>query len=97
MATLLIAEFPGYRLGRTQQPVVTLPALADQAVTFTTTTQSAALSGSTCLVRLVASAACHIAVGTNPTATTSNAVKLAADSPEYFEVKPGHIIAVVAA
>lgn len=97
MATLWIAEFPGHRLGRTGHPVATLPPLKSQAITYTTTTQSAALLASTALVRLVSDGNCHIVVGPDPTATTDSGVRLTADAPEYFEVKPGDEIAVIAA
>ncbi len=97
MAILYIAEFPGRRLGNTEQPVAVLPPLASQAVTFTTTTQSAALGAATRMVRLYSTAACHIVVSADPTATTGSAMKLSADSAEYFEVRPGDKIAAVAA
>lgn len=73
-----------------------LPPVAEQVVIFTTTTQSAAFNASTRFVRVVADAACHVAVGGNPTATTST-MKLAADSAGYFGVLPGYKIAAVTA
>ena len=69
---------------------------ATQALTFTTSTQSSAISAATRFVRVVADADCHIAVGDNPTATTGD-LKLTAGSAEYFGVTPGHKIAVIAA
>lgn len=97
MATLWIAEFPGARLGRTGQPVAVLPPLKSQKITFSTTTQSAALLASTALVRVVADANCHLVVNADPTATTDSAIRLTADTAEYFEVKPGDEIAVISA
>lgn len=47
-------------------------------------------------VRLRADEACHIAIGANPTATTSNALKLGAGSVEWVGVPNGHRIAVIA-
>lgn len=61
-----------------------------------TSQQSAALAKGTTFVRLRADAACHIAVGISPTATT-NDTPLEANSPEYFGVPAGHKIAVIAA
>jgi hypothetical protein len=48
------------------------------------------------LVRLVATVACHIAVGSNPTATTGN-LYLPAGTPEYFLIDSGQKIAAVKA
>lgn len=47
-------------------------------------------------VRLRADEACHIAIGTNPTATTSNALKLGAGAVEWVGVPAGHRVAVIA-
>lgn len=73
-----------------------LPVITNQVLTVgASSTQSAALSAETRFVRLHASVACHIAVGENPTATTSS-LRLAADATEYFGVAPGTKIAVIA-
>lgn len=93
MAKLWITEL-AYMPGMSQ--VAQLPPIAEQVVTFTTTTQSAAANHSTRFVRVISDADCHIAVGDNPTATTSS-LKLIAGSPEYFGVTPGHKVAVIAA
>lgn len=99
MAKLLIAEFSA--IGRespgTVAQAASLPPVAEQAVTFTTTTQSSALSADTTLVRVMSDADCFIAVGTNPTAVVTGAVKLIAGQAEYFGVRPGHKIAAVTA
>ncbi len=100
MAKLYITEFFSQGVdGGSKTPVVPVPQMppaAEQVVTFTTTTQSAALNAATRFVRLIADADCHIAVGANPTATTSN-LKLIAGAAEYFGVTPGHKIAAVTA
>ena len=96
MATLLITELPGEIGTASRRPVVALPPLAEQSVTFSTTTQSAALGSGTYLVRLIADASCRIKVGANPTALVTGSLRLAADCAEYFAVQPGAIIAVVA-
>jgi hypothetical protein len=72
------------------------PAVNDQTVTFTTTTQSAAFNASTRFITIVGSAAFHYAVGTNPTATTG-ALKIPADTPWTIAVTAGDKIAAVAA
>jgi hypothetical protein len=84
MAKLYITEFAGtaYQPGNaTQAPLV--PPIAEQAVTFTTTTASAAFNNATRLVRLVADAACRIEWGTAPTADANNML-MAANAPEFF-------------
>lgn len=102
MAKLHITEFSNLQnavgVGHAQESaqLPMLPPVAQQVVTFTTTTQSAALNSSTRFVRLIADADCHIEVGANPTATTSG-MKLIAGAAEYFGVTPGHKIAAVTA
>jgi len=65
---------------------------ATQSVTYTSSTQSTAFDEATRLVRIVADAAVYLAFGANPTADATG-IKLAADSPEYFEVNPGDKVA----
>lgn len=77
-------------------PAACLPAVAEQTVTFTTTSvQSAVLNSATSLIRLHADGNCSVAIGTNPTATTAN-MRLAAGAVEYFGVKPGTSLRVAA-
>ena len=101
MAKLYITEFvaipkDGPYGASTPMQLGALPAVAEQVVTFTTSTQSAALNADARYVRVIADANCHIQVGSNPTATTSH-LRLIADMPEYFAVTPGHKIAAVTA
>ena len=76
------------------------PSLAVQKVTFTTTTQSAALNAKTTFVRLKADGDFHFKVGNSvadtPTATT-NDTPVSADVAEYFGAAPGVKIAFVEA
>lgn len=74
-------------------PLAREPAVATQAVTFTTSTQSSAFNADTQLVRIVADAACHLAFGANPTAT-ANSMLLPSGAVEYFAVTPGHKVAI---
>jgi len=70
------------------------PAVAEQVVTFTTTTQSAAFNTKTVFVRIHVDAICSYEFGTNPTATTSTP-RMAASSTEFFGVVGGQKVAFV--
>ncbi len=59
-----------------------------------TSAQSAAIGTTTGYVRLFATTLCHVRMGSNPTATTSN-MPLGAYIPEYFAVPPGTKIAAI--
>ena len=74
-------------------PVAQEPAVTDQTVTYTSSTQSAAFNNSTHFVRIVCDAKAHFQFGTDPTAT-ANDPYLPADAPEYFGVTPGEAIEV---
>lgn len=63
-----------------------------QAVTYTSSTQSAAFNGATRMVRVIADADVYLAFGANPTATAT-AIRLPANAVEYFAVKPGELVA----
>lgn len=89
MATLHISEAASLgEDGRGKQiPVFPEPARTTQAVTFTTATQSSAFGKDTRFIRIYSTAACHIAFGSNPTATASSP-KYAGET-EYFRVVNG--------
>ena len=90
MATLRICELTGLANG----PLAEMPPAVEQVVTFTTSTQSTAVT--TRYVRLVASADCVVAFGSNPTAVAATgAAFLTAGNAEYFGVQIGHKIAAV--
>lgn len=72
------------------------PSVANQTVTYTTTTQSNAFNSLTNYIRFVSTSNCHILINADPTATTSTTY-VPAGAVEYFGVTPGHKIAVVAA
>lgn len=92
MATLWIREYDN----SSALPVPVEPGIADQAVTFTTTTQSAAFASRTGLITIIADAAFHYVVGDSPTATTSN-LKVPADTLVTMKVTAGQKIAAVTA
>lgn len=55
---------------------------------------SAAVGVRTTIVRVAATADCHIVIGANPTAT-ANDTPLFAKQPEFFAIVPGEKIAVI--
>jgi hypothetical protein len=90
MAKVYIAEFGDIRLGLPVQPP-----LAEQTVTIgASSTQSNAFHQHTRYIRVHTDAIMSFAIGPNPAATVNNA-RMAANATEYFEVQPGHKIAVV--
>lgn len=96
MAVVFISEHerPTLSFGNLM-PVAKMPPLVSQTVAITAgSVQSSAFGASTYMVGVHTDAICSIAFGTNPTATTSTR-RLAAGATEYFEVVPGHKIAVI--
>ena len=69
---------------------------AAQKINFDSSTQSTATSLNTRIVRLVCTTDCHIAIGADPTATTSSTF-LPAYSVEYFKLVGGDKIAAIKA
>lgn len=99
MSTLYIAECALIYDTRPDNalPLADMPPVAEQTVSFTGTAgQSAALNVATQYVIVEADAACHLAFGTNPTATTSSTVRLAANTPKEFRVDSDHKISAIA-
>ena len=97
MATAYITEYRniGIQQGNVI-PVAAEPAIAEQTVSFTTTTQSAAFNAQTRFVRITSDAECHMKFGADPTATTSTQ-QVQADTVEWRMVEPGHKVAFVTA
>jgi len=76
-------------------PVPSHPPLAEQVVAIGgASAQSAAFNAKTQMICVHADAICSISIGANPTATVDTR-RLAANSTEYFEVQPGHKLAVI--
>ena len=89
--SLLITEYEELGRAASGDPVLAgrAPAITTQSVAIGgSSVQSSALAGKTRFVRLYAEAACHIDIGTNPTAVDDE-TKLGADSPEYFAIPEG--------
>jgi len=70
--------------GRTV-PVAAAPAITTQNITYTTSTQSAAVNSQTRFIRVICDAKAHFVIGANPTAATTDPY-LAADTREYFGI-----------
>lgn len=97
MPTLYITEFEGRAQGAggAASGAMPLPPVAEQIVAIgAASAASAALGPTTRFVRLIADAACSIAVGTNPTATAAK-MRLSANVPEVFGVRAGDKIAAI--
>ena len=96
MAVLYITEFAD--AGMNFPTVATQPPLAEQKVTFTTSTASAAFNAKTSLVRIHTDSICSIefvGAGALAVATTSTA-RMAANQTEYFIVPRGQGYSVAA-
>ena len=97
MAVLYITEFNAIG-GGGNFPVAGAyqPPVAEQVVAEGgSSAQSAAFNANTLFVRLHTDAICSIEFGANPTATLTTA-RMAANQTEYFNVVPGHKVAVIA-
>jgi len=99
MATLLIAEFD-FVLEQTRGnvPVVKAPPVAQQKVTFTTSTASNEFNASTRMIRVKAvDSETHLEFSnpgdSDPTADGDSAIHLDAGDSEYFAVKAGGKVA----
>ena len=88
MATCQIAEFIEAQSDN-QIPVAKGPN-AVQNVTYTSATNSAAMSEGTKLIRVIADADVYLDFNGND--ATANSIKLPADTVEYFGVEKGQII-----
>ena len=94
MATLHVTEFTAMPIdanGNVLQ-IGKMPEKTTQVVTYTTSTQSAAFSSETRFIRVIASAAAHLAFGANPTATATSAW-VPASTAEFFAVVPAQKVA----
>lgn len=94
MATLYVAEFERPR--NQWVNIGNAPPIAEQTVAITGASVQCtnAFNSKTALIRLKTDAICSIAIGTNPTATTST-MRLSAEDTEYFSVSPNMKIAVI--
>lgn len=98
MATLYITQYARLAIDPAGQPVLVgmEPSNTITVAIGGSSTQSATIQGGTKFVRLHTDTICNIAVGTNPTATTSG-LRLAANQTEFFGLaSDGLKIAVIA-
>lgn len=95
-ATLYVTEFSGSPPTFVAYQAAKAPAVANQTVTFTSSSvQSAAFNTLTGLVRIQCDAICNVNIGgTSPVATTSS-MRLTAGQTEYFVVAAGDKVAVI--
>lgn len=99
MATASVVEYTSLASTRSEGfPAPLEPGVAQSAITIGTTTQSAAFATTTKLVRVSATAACHVVFGANPTATTAGIHIPAGGMVDFFVgYRSGLKLAVVAA
>lgn len=96
MAVLNIAQFRGASVNsNVVTPVYRVPEIASANLTFTTSTQSAVFDASTGVVRLTPDADCHVAFGTNPTATTASIRILAGIPTDFYLDRTGLKVAAI--
>lgn len=98
MSNLNVTEYAEIAKNSLSAPIAAAkePSITVQNVTFTTATPSSAFNADTRFVRVISDADCHVAFGSDPTATTSS-TKLKADIEYYFGVTAGHKVSVVSA
>lgn len=100
-AKLYISEYPNLGfVGAAQSvsaPIAPEPSITDQTpVDFTAgAAQSAAFNTKTRLIRVICDVQCSVKFGAAPTATNANK-PLPGLSPEYFAVRPGDKLSVIA-
>ena len=95
MATLFINEYSQLpAVSGASIQIAPEPAVATQAVTYSTTTASAAFNGATRYIAITSPGIFSYSVGPAPTATTSN-FRIPADAILYLAVQPGDKIAAV--
>lgn len=96
MAKLYISEYRTIAgVGPNGAPMGQEPSLDQAPITVSgSSVTSLAFTASTHVIRVETDTTCSIVIGTTPVATTSNK-RLAANTPEYFGVVPGMLLAVI--
>lgn len=95
MATLYITEFSALATKVTDAPIAQMPPVAEQTRSISgSSAQSSAFNAATRFVQLHTDAICSIAIGANPTATTST-MRMPADTIIYFGVTAGDKVAAI--
>lgn len=84
-----VSGFAGLAGGRGVNPQVVQGETEEQTVTISgSSVQSSVFNSATTIVRVHATAVCHVKIGSNPTAAATG-MRMAADQTEYFGVKGG--------
>lgn len=93
MAKLHISEYGGIVHQGGVVPALSEPGITSQAITFTTSTQSAAFNANSRVIRIVSDTPCYLKFGSNPTATNDD-IYLPAGQLDHFFIQPGDKVAV---
>lgn len=96
MGTLYISEFRDVAtVGTHRPPIPPTPSIVEQNVTITSSSMtSSAFNSQTRMVMVNCDAACSLAWGQSPTATTSQH-RLAANETRFYGVLAGEVVAVI--
>jgi len=97
MAIMLISEYEDLAVDGRGNVVQAgqEPAIAEQNITFTVSTASAAFNERTRFVRISCDTEAFLKFGASPTAVTAQGVNVQADTPEFFGVVKGQKVAAV--
>lgn len=91
--TCLITEFSELQTdGQGKELAIAKPAIRTQAVSFGTSTQSLPFSSGCKFIRVIADVDVYLVFGADPTATAT-AIRLPANTVEYFGAEKGAILA----
>lgn len=94
MAKLYLTEYSGDGFAG-RATMASEPAVRNQApLAIGSETKSAVFSPATRFIRVHVDAVCSIAIGKTPAASTDS-MRLAADTTEYFGVEPGDKLSVI--
>ena len=93
MSTLYVTEFSG---AGPQMPIADTPKVATNNVAIGgASVQSNTFNTNTAVVRVHPDVICSVEIGGSSPAATTASQRMAADSVEYFFVKPGDKLAVI--
>lgn len=96
MATLYLTEYQGYSTQGQMFQAALEPEITTQTKAIGTVVNANAFSKNTYLIRVHVDAICSILVSSGGTGAAVTNKRLAANQTEYFAVKPGHILSVIA-
>lgn len=76
-------------------PIRPLPGAGQNLTLGASSVQSTAIADNVQIVLLSATGNCHVAIGTNPTAVSTDMLVKATDPPIAVRVTPGELVAVI--